>query len=124
MVPMRDTYNGGRWTKGRWNSFVTSTLRAGSRRWPPKFDTLNAARTEKKINPKSGRLAQHYLCNECKHEFVATQVQVDHVKAMGTGCTWDEFVHGLFCEADNLQVLCLSCHKIKTQREKKTHVNK
>ena len=51
--------NGGKWTEARYRSFITSTLRAGSRKWPPKYETLNAAKTEKKTNEKTGRLAQH-----------------------------------------------------------------
>jgi len=112
-------YNGGAWTEGRWNSFVTSILRSGSRRWPPKYDTLNAAKTEKKVNVKTGRVAQHYLCAECSLDFPAKEVQVDHIIPIGVEKTWDEFIDGLFCEADNLQVLCVPCHKIKTKKEKK-----
>ena len=115
---MSSQRNGGKWTEGRWNSFVTSTLRAGSRKYPPKFETLNEAKTEKRINPKSGRLAQHYLCASCGDEYVAKEVQVDHIVPIGTEKTWDEFVEGLFCEKDNLQVLCLVCHKKKTLAEK------
>ena len=54
------------WTQGRINAFVMSVLRAGTRRWPPKYETLNAAKTEKKKNPKSGREAQFYRCNMCQ----------------------------------------------------------
>jgi hypothetical protein len=68
------------WTEGRIRSFITSTLRAGSRRWPPKYTTLNNAKTEKKTNEKTGRLAQHYKCNGCKKEFTSKDVEVDHIK--------------------------------------------
>ena len=111
-------YNGGEWTEGRFNSFVTSILRSGSRRWGPKYQTLNAAKTEKKTNVKSGRLAQHFLCATCNKEFVAKDVQVDHIVPIGTEKTWDEFIEGLFCEGHNLQVLCIPCHKKKTKEEK------
>lgn len=111
-------YNNGAWTEGRWNSFITSILRSGSRRWPPKYSTLNLAKTTKKINVKTGRLAQHFLCATCQEEFVAKDVQVDHRIPIGTDKTWDEFIEGLYCEADNLQVLCLDCHKKKTLSEK------
>lgn len=104
---------------GRFNSFVTSILRSGSRRWGPKYGVLNAAKTEKRINPKSGRIAQHFRCASCLSEFPAKQVQVDHIKPIGFDKTWDEFIDGLFCEADNLQVLCVDCHKVKTQKEKR-----
>ena len=113
-------YNGGDWTEGRFNSFVTSILRSGSRRWGPKYQTLNEAKTEKKVNSTTGRVAQHFLCAECQKDYPQKQVEVDHIVPIGTEKTWDEFINGLFCEADNLQVLCKPCHKIKTLKEKKS----
>ena len=111
-------YNGGLWTEGRFNSFVTSILRSGSRKWAPKYQTLNEAKTEKQINKATGRIAQHFRCATCQGEFPAKQVQVDHIVPIGTEKTWDQFIDGLFCEPDNLQVLCIPCHKIKTKEEK------
>lgn len=114
--------NSGNWTEARFRSFVTSTLRAGSRRWPPKYETLNAAKTEKKINEKTGRLAQHYKCKKCKNDFSAKDVQVDHIKPIVDPkvgfVSWDVFIENLFCEKKNLQVLCTSCHSTKTKKEK------
>jgi 5-methylcytosine-specific restriction endonuclease McrA len=115
---MRETYNNGKWTQGRFNSFVTSILRGGSRRWEPKWTVLREAATEKKVNVKTGRVAQHFKCKVCSGEFPAKGVQVDHTTPIGVGRTWDEFIDGLFCEKDNLQVLCLDCHKEKTKKEK------
>ena len=116
-------YNGGSWTVGRFNSFVTSTLRAGARRWQPKYTTLNNAKTEKKINEKTGRLAQHYRCTSCKGEFTAKDMEVDHINpavdpAIGF-ISWDAFIDRLFCEAENLQAICKGCHKIKSSLERK-----
>ena len=79
---------------------------------------MNEAKTEKKTNPKTGRLAQHYLCAKCNNEFTAKEVEVDHVEPIGREKSWDEFINGLFCEQDNLQVLCKPCHKKKTKEEK------
>lgn len=126
----RKEWNGGRWSEARYNSFVTSTLRAGARRWPPKYETLKAAQTEKKINKKSGRLAQHFLCGCCGGEFTSKDVQVDHIKPVVDPTkgfkSWDSFVENLFCESNNLQVLCLDCHRQKTYQEKleKKNANK
>jgi len=116
----RKTYNDGQWTPARFNSFVTSILRSGSRRWGPKYTVLNEAKTEKKINKATNRLAQHFLCAHCQGEFPASKVQVDHIKPIGFDKTWDEFIDGLFCEKENLQVLCKPCHKKKTQQERKS----
>lgn len=97
-------------------------LRAGSRKWPPKYETLNAAKTEKKINPASGRLAQHYRCNVCKEEFTSAQIEVDHIKPVinpKKGFTsWDDYIDALFCESKNLQAVCKSCHKEKSKKER------
>ena len=123
--------NGGKWTEARYRSFITSTLRAGSRKWPPKYETLNAAKTEKKTNEKTGRLAQHYKCAGCKKEFTQKDVQVDHIKPVIDPkkgfVSWDTYIDRMFCEAPNLQVLCKVCHADKTKLEKeisKKYANK
>ena len=41
------------WTEGRRRAFITNALRAATRKWPPKYETLNDAKTEKKINPRT-----------------------------------------------------------------------
>lgn len=123
--------NGGKWTEARYRSFVTSTLRAGSRKWPPKYETLNAAKTEKKVNKATGRLAQHYLCAMCEQEYTQKDVQVDHMKPVIDPkkgfISWDTYIDRMFCESKNLQVLCKVCHAEKTKLEKeisKKYANK
>ena len=109
------------WSEARVKSFIVSLIRSGSRRWPPRYETLNEAKTEKKINVKSGRLAQHYQCNMCKNEFTSKDVEVDHIVPIANidgFTTWDSFVEALFCEKDNLQVVCRPCHAQKTKLEK------
>ena len=109
------------WTEGRRRAFITNALRAATRKWPPKYETLNDAKTEKKINPKTKRLGQHYLCNACGNDFPLREVQVDHIEPVvdpSTGFqSWDVFIDRLFCDRDNLQVLCTTCHKLKTSEE-------
>ena len=123
--------NGGKWTEARYRSFVTSTLRAGSRKWPPKYETLNAAKTEKEINKATKRLAQHYLCAMCEQEYTQKDVQVDHIKPVIDPkkgfVSWDTYIDRMFCEGKNLQVLCKVCHAEKTKLEKeisKKYANK
>ena len=108
--------------------FIIAALRAATRRWPPKYNTLNAAKTKKKKNALTGRLAQHYRCNACKNDFPLKQVQVDHIVPAvdpATGFTnWDEYISRLFCDENNLQVLCKACHNIKTQGERSSTLKK
>lgn len=113
------------WTAARYHAFIVAVLRAGTRRYPPKFETLNEAKTEKKVNLQSGRVAQHYLCALCRHDFPAKAVQVDHKKpVVGKEgfTTWDKFIGNLFCDKKNFQVLCKDCHKIKTEGERNQRI--
>ncbi len=112
--------NSGKWTEGRYNGFVSTALRKAFGRWPPKYETLKEARTSIKINPATGRKAQHFKCKICKGEFTQKQVQVDHVAPVvgrGNFKDWNTFIERLFCEKHNLQVLCIPCHKIKTKKD-------
>lgn len=112
----------GAWTEGRLKAFIIAALRSATRRYPPKFQTLNEAKTEKKINERTGRLAQHYRCSGCDNQYTAKEVQVDHVRPVVEPTqgftTWDNYISRLFCSKDNLQVLCTTCHKLKTAKEK------
>ena len=114
--------NGGEWTEARFKSFVTSALRAASRRWPPKYKALKEAFAGRKVNAKTGKLAMHYKCAKCKKLFVAVDVQVDHIKPVVDPkkgfVSWDVYIDRMFCEMENLQVLCKADHKIKTDQEK------
>lgn len=113
-------YNGGTWTEARYNSFIKSALRSASQRWPPRYQVLNEAKVGKKTNPKSGRLAEHYLCNACRLAFPSKEVQVNHITPVvpTTGFdSWDGVIKRLFCEKESLEVLCIPCHKQVTIQE-------
>lgn len=110
------------WSEGRIKGFITSVLRSGARRWPPKYETLNDACIGQKINEKTGRLAKHYECNICKQEFTSKDIEIDHIipivdPAFGF-INWDDFIQKLYCSKQNLQAICKSCHKIKTKKER------
>lgn len=67
-------------------------------------------------------MAKHYECAACHEYHPASNVQVDHISpivdpAVGF-TTWDDVINNMFCEADNLQVLCQPCHVEKTNQEK------
>jgi len=124
-------YNNNQWSNARFNSFIKSALRAASSRWPVKYVVLKEAATEKKINWKTGRVAQHYQCASCKEEFPLKEVQVDHINPVinpATGfVSWDEVITRMFCEKEGFQVLCKVCHAAKTLAErqhKKDNKNK
>lgn len=114
--------NNGQWTEARFNSFIKSALRSASIRWPVKYTVLNEALIGKQINIKTGRLGNHYRCNQCKGIFPAKEVAVDHIDPVIDPLigftTWDNVIVRMFCEKDGLQVLCSDCHTAKTALEK------
>lgn len=108
------------WTESKFQSFIKSTLRKGTTRWPPKYEVLNAAKRGKMVNDSTGRLAEHYECAHCHGVFPAKEVQVDHIESVIplTGfISWDDVIKRMFCQADGLQVLCKTCHTIKSKEE-------
>ena len=115
------TRNGNQWTEARYNSFVKGGLRSASQRWPPKYETLNAACVGQRINPKSGRLAKFYTCNSCKDDFVAKDI-LPVVLTSGFD-SWEGVVARMFCEKEHLEVLCKPCHKLVSAEENKERKN-
>ena len=119
-------YNGGTWTEARYNSFIKSALRSASQRWPPRYHVLNDAKVGKRINPKSGRLAEHYICAACRQAFPGKEIQVNHITPVvpTTGFdSWDGVISRLFCEKSGLEALCIPCHKQITRSENEERKN-
>jgi|TARA_R110002153_G_scaffold87801_4_gene216767 ribosomal protein L44E len=116
------------WTEGRLKSFITSVLRGGYRRYPPKYETLKESFVGKKVNKATGRQAMHYKCAKCKKDYPAKSVNVDHIKPVVCPKEgfkdWDTFVKRLYCSKENLQVLCSKCHDKKTATERKARDKK
>ena len=113
------TRNNGTMSESAFWSFIRSALRQKSRWWKPITQCkLNAKR------PYKGPLKRQkfeYQCNHCKGWFPEKKINVDHIVPAGSlNCAEDlpAFVNRLFCETDNLQVLCETCHNVKTQQEK------
>ena len=109
----------GTMTESAFWGFIRSALRQKSRWWKPiAIAKANAKRAYKGANK---RQKVEFLCNNCKKWFPEKEVDVDHIVPAGTlKCAADlpGFVERLFCEADELQVLCADCHDLKTQNEK------
>lgn len=112
---------GGRFTEARFNSFIKSLLRQGTRRWAPIADVKKKGRTRRGF----------YHCDGCQKEVPATIIVngkrtnnavVDHIFPVvppETGfTTWDDVIERLFCEEEDLQLLCHDCHTTKSMEER------
>ena len=115
------TRNGGKWTEPKFNNFIRNLLRGGTRKWGPKQEVKKEARVSRGL----------YLCAGCSHRVPATikngrdrvtNVFVDHIEPIvdpSVGFTnYDEYINRMFCEKDNLQLLCKRCHDYKSNKEK------
>lgn len=122
-MAVKKTRNGGQWTESRFRSFIKSALRSASNRWPPKYETLKAARVEKgKYRCVGYNRSDHVVPVTIMHKRKRQRnIFVDHVVPVipiGGFTSWDDCIERLFCEKKGLQVLCGTCHSAKTKQEK------
>lgn len=111
------TRGGGRYTESQFWQFVRSGLRSKYNKWGPKWDVLKKARQKSRAK----RYKWKYRCAKCKKLYPMKEVSVDHIVPCGSLKTYDDlpgFVERLFCEEENLQVLCSSCHKKKSKEDR------
>jgi len=80
-----------------------------------------AAKYPRKKGPRGGA---QFKCSDCNKPFGQKGIQVDHIEPVvpigktSREMTWDELVDRLYCDIENLQVLCTKCHKKKSAEER------
>jgi len=108
------THAGSTWTKSRYFSFIRSALRKAFSRYPVKYHVLEKA--SRKVTGK--RHKTEYKCSVCNKWWKKSEVEVDHYpEPCGSLKEYEDlprFVKVLFCEEDNLRVVCKTCHKEHT----------
>ena len=110
----------GTWTTARYFSFIRSALRKAWNKYPVKYHVK--AKASRPYRGPDKRRKKEFQCNVCKGWFADKEVAVDHIQPCGSLKAYEDlpqFVATLFCEEDNLQVICTACHSIKTQEERK-----
>lgn len=102
-------------------AFIRSCLRSKWLRWKPRSDCFIAARRACK---NKGRQKFEYQCAICTNWFAQKECEIDHYpKSAGSILSIQdvgEFCNNLFCEVDNLRVVCKPCHSIYTLSEKQS----
>lgn len=75
----------------------------------------------KQVNPETNRLKTYYRCVNCRDVF--EKVQVDHIEPVGkepeTFLDFGNWINKLFCEKDNLRILCKTCHSEFTKLQRR-----
>ena len=113
----------GTWTESKFNSFIRSQLRGATRKWGP----IQEAKKDARVGYGT------YECNHCKQHVPPTKregrtnvanIFVDHIEPIATPgeaqTDWNVIINRMFCEKDNLQLLCGDCHDKKTLEERAT----
>ena len=116
---------GGTWSEARYFSFIRSLLRRGFMKYPVKYSVKNEASRPYKGTDK--RRKKEYQCAVCSGWFADKEVAVDHIVPCGSLKSYDDlprFVSTLYCEANNLQVICNTCHQQKSNREREERANR
>lgn len=76
-------------------------------------------------DPTRPRVKKWSVCTECSKMTPTYKAQVDHkvplvpVDRSLEDMSWDEVVDRLWCDEENLRVLCLDCHAAKSKEENK-----
>lgn len=99
--------------------YVINLLRQGTIKWEGRKTCLRRARKKVLVGQtKEGKpkYKLHWQCAKCKTWFNSQDaLEVDHIVEIGPfEGDWNKFVSKVFCGQDNLQALCIVCHKRKT----------
>lgn len=112
------THAGNTWTKSAYFGFIRSALRRAWTRYPVRYQVL--ADAKRKVVGKRHKM--EFKCAKCSDWFKQKEVEVDHIEGCGSLKEYSDFpkfVSTLFCEADNLRVVCKPCHLKITAEAKK-----
>jgi len=111
--------NAGTMTESAFWSMIRSALRQKSRWWKPISECKQLVK--RKYKGLNKRQKFEYKCNSCNEYFADKFINVDHIIPAGSLNSSGDlpgFIERLFCEQENLQVLCTKCHDEKTNLEK------
>ena len=101
--------------KKKTRQLIIKHLRKGSLWNPSRKEAMRRARVSR----------GYYQCAHCCAVFHVKEIHVDHiipVVPLKGFDDWNGYIARLFCDESGLQILCVSCHKKKTDRENELRV--
>ncbi len=115
------THNDGWMTESAFFGLIRSALRLASKYWKPKLAAL--AVRERAYTGTNKRIKREYQCEHCSEWFVRAKIEVNHKVPCGSLTCFEDlpgFCKRLFIEGtEGWEVLCLACHQICTNEERK-----
>ncbi len=112
-------FGGGTLTKAAFFQSIRSALRQKSRFFPPISQCRNDAKVPYKGENKRRKFS--YVCGKCNNEVAGDECAVHHKIPCGSLNSFEEigeFCRKLFCEKEDLILLCDECH-LKLHNEEK-----
>lgn len=112
-------------TEAGFKGWILSALRSLTRKWKPASDAWNI---NTRAKPKSvpGRHRIEHQCAHClkwgprKTKKNTWGIELDHLIPIGGyKHGFDAWIVKAFVEVEGFQKLCTTCHRIKTNKEKK-----
>lgn len=106
-------------------AYIVNLLRQGTITWPGRQECFKRhSRLEFEGHyTKAGvkKFKTYWQCCSCKEWYRdKTELEVDHIKEIGPYRPeiehLEDFVLRMYCGQENLQLLCVMCHKKKTSR--------
>lgn len=99
--------------------YIINVLRRGTLKWPGRTNALRKARKRFRNGvTKKGETKWKFFwrCKKClKWYRDEGDVEVDHIDPVGPyKGDLHEYALRMYCDEDNLQVLCITCHAKKT----------
>lgn len=116
----------------KWNLQVViiNALRRAYRTYPVYKQVLNVGKEEYTVKSKKGLPMRRvrWQCVKCDKKINSLEKVIDHIMPVidpSVGFVdYQTYINRLFCDIDNLQILCKPCHTIKTNAENKIRRNK
>lgn len=111
-------------TEAEWWAWLRGKSRQIWSDYPPRMDYKRS-----KLIPNfegsgvtSKRVKSVGQCQICKNWFANSSLQVDHIEQVGLlGNTWEgwfNWTYDLLADKDNMQLVCIPCHKIKSHADR------
>jgi len=101
-------------------AFAKAALRRVSSWWWAMSEAMDRAKVSRGV----------WKCAHCDGHFKKNEIQKDHIKPVvstdGGVNDMNTYIETLFCEPENIQILCKPCHQVKSSTEQvlRKEVNK